>query len=91
MATIVIARPHTPGAAGVRTLIDELAEGLHRQYGLERRWQGDVLQLSGNGVNGAITVGAASVRVTAELGFLLRPWRGKIEQDIRARLERHLA
>lgn len=91
MATIDIERTHNLDAAGVRTLIDDLAAGLHRQYGLERRWQGDVLQLSGNGVNGAITVGAASVRVTAELGFLLRPWCGKIEQDIRARLERHLA
>jgi len=91
MATIDIECTHDRDVAGVRILIDDLATGLHQQYGLDRRWQGDVLQLSGNGVTGAISIGADSVRVTAELGFLLRPWRGKIEQDIRARLERHLA
>lgn len=91
MATIDIERTHNLDVAGVRSLIDDLAAGLHRQYGLDHRWQGDVLQLCGNGVRGAITVDAHSVRVTAELGLLLRPWRGKIEQDIRARLDRHLA
>jgi len=91
MAMIDIERTHNLDVAGIRTLIDDLAAGLHRQYGLDRRWQGDVLQLSGSGVDGAITIGERSVRVTAELGFLLRPWRGKIEQDIRARLDRHLA
>ncbi|MBN8714748.1 MAG: polyhydroxyalkanoic acid system family protein [Xanthomonadales bacterium] len=90
MATIDIERTHHLDIAGVRTLIDDLAAGLHRQYGLDRHWQGDVLQLSGNGVSGAISIDARSVRVTAELGFLLRPWRRKIEQDIRTRLERHL-
>ena len=90
MAMIDIERAHNLGLAGIRELMEHFAAGLHERYGLERHWQGDVLQLSGSGVSGAITVTARAVRVTAELGFLLRPLRGRIEQDIHARLDRHL-
>lgn len=91
MARIDIERPHSMGPARARALIDEFAASLQGQYGLKHRWRGDALEFSGSGVDGVIAVGADTVRVTAQLGLLLSPLRGKIEQDIRARLDKYLA
>jgi len=91
MAKIDIERPHNMGATRARAVIDNFAASLQEQFGLTNHWQGDVLQFSGNGVSGAITISATAVRVTAQLGLFLSPLRGKIEQDIRSKLDRHLA
>jgi len=91
MAKIDIERAHGMEPARARALIDELAASLQGQYGLKHRWRGDALEFSGSGVDGIIDIGADTVRVTARLGLLLGPLRGKIEQDIRARLDKYLA
>lgn len=91
MAKIDIERPHSLGKSRARALVEELAASLRERYGLKNRWQGDALEFSGSGVDGIITVGTHAVRVTAQLGLLLSPLRGKIEQDIRARLDKYLS
>lgn len=90
MASIDIERAHSMEMSDARAVIDDFAESLRERYGVKNQWQGDVLQFAGSGVSGAITVSANAVHVTARLGLLLSPLRGKIEQDIRTKLEKHL-
>lgn len=90
MAKIDIERPHSMGMTRVRAVIDDFALSLQEQFGLTNHWQGEVLHFSGSGVNGAITISASAVRVTAQLGLFLSPLRGKIDQDIRNKLDRYL-
>ncbi len=91
MATIDIERPHQMGIPAARVVVEKVAAAMQEKFGVQTRWQGDVLQFSGTGVNGAIAVSGDAVHVTAQLGMLLGPFRNKIEQDIRAKLELHFA
>ncbi|MEO8746711.1 MAG: polyhydroxyalkanoic acid system family protein [Rhodanobacter sp.] len=91
MANIDIERPHTMGMSRARAVVDNFAAGLHERFGVNHHWQGDVLQFSGSGVSGAISISTSAIRVTAQLSLLLSPLRGKIEQDIRAKLDQHLS
>lgn len=91
MAEIDIERPHRLGAPAARRIVEKVAAELQEKFGVANQWQDDVLQFSGSGVHGAIAVTDQAVRVTAQLGLLLSPLRGKLEQDIREKLERHFA
>lgn len=91
MAKIDIERPHRMGTAAARAMVEKVAAAMHEEFGVDSHWQGDVLEFSGSSVNGAITIGADTVRVTAQLGLLLSPFRGRIEQHICSKLDQHLA
>lgn len=91
MAKIDIERAHQLGTSAARAVVERIAADMQQRFGVTNQWQGDVLQFSGSGVNGAISVSADNVHVTAQLGMLLSAFRGKIEQDIREKLEQQLA
>lgn len=91
MASIDIERTHQLDAASARALVDKVARALEREFGMRSRWHGDVLELAGSGIDGAIALGAGSIHVTARLGLLLHPLRATIEQHIRRRLDQYLA
>jgi putative polyhydroxyalkanoate system protein len=91
MAKIDIERPHQMGTPAARRVVEQVAADLQQKFGLVNQWRDDVLQFSGAGVNGSIAVSDQAVHVTAQLGLLLSPCRGKIEQDIRTQLDRHFA
>lgn len=91
MTKIDIARPHQLGTPAARQVIEQVAADLQQKFGLRHQWHDDVLQFSGSGVNGAIAVSDHAVHVTARLGLLLSPLRGRIEQDIRDKLDQHFA
>ncbi len=55
------------------------------------QWQGDTLSFARSGVKGAIAVTASDVHVTAELGMLLSPLKGTIEDEIRRKLDEKFA
>jgi putative polyhydroxyalkanoate system protein len=91
MTKIDIERPHHLGTSAARLVIEKVAVDLQQKFGLTNQWRDDVLQFSGTGVNGAIAVSDHAVHVTAQLGLLLSPFRGRIEQDIREKLDQHFA
>ncbi|MEO5811361.1 MAG: polyhydroxyalkanoic acid system family protein [Rhodanobacter sp.] len=91
MAKIDIERVHHLDPAAARSVVEQVAADMQRKFGVVNQWHDDVLQFSGPGVNGAIAVSDRAIHVTAQLGMLLSPLRGKIEQDIREKLEQHFA
>jgi putative polyhydroxyalkanoate system protein len=90
MATIVVRRPHGMERAAVRSATTKLAEELKRSLSLHYQWNGDDLNFSGSGVNGAIRVREVDILVEVNLSWILRPLRGRIEQQINAYLDTHL-
>lgn len=83
MSDIDILHPHALGREGARSAIDQVAEKLQAQFGMESAWNGDVLEFQRSGVAGRIVVDEDNLHVTAKLGFLLSAMRGPIEQEIR--------
>lgn len=91
MPSIDIHRPHHLPLDEARAVVEKVAARMHEKFDLEGRWQGDTLHFSRPGVNGQIAVDADAVRVRAELGLLLSPLKGLVEQEIRRKLDEHFA
>nr|WP_063571771.1 polyhydroxyalkanoic acid system family protein [Luteibacter rhizovicinus] len=91
MAKIDIRRPHGKTVAEARAVVERVADRMREKFGTEGAWDGDTLTFQRSGVKGAIAVSPSDVHVTAELGMLLSPLKGAIEEDIRKKLDEQFA
>lgn len=91
MPTIDIHRPHQLSISEARAVVDKVAARMHEKFGMDGRWQDDTLLFSRPGVNGSIAVGSDAIRVKAELGLMLAPLKGMVEQEIRRKLDEHFS
>jgi putative polyhydroxyalkanoate system protein len=91
MAKIDIRRPHGKTVAEARAVVERVAERMREKFGTEGSWEGDTLTFQRSGVKGAIAVSPSDVHVTAELGMLLSPLKGTIEEEIRKKLDEQFA
>jgi len=91
MPTIDIRRPHQLSIAEARAVVDKVAARMHEKFGMDGQWQGDTLRFSRSGVSGTIAVGGDAIEVKAQLGLMLAPLKGMIEQEIRRKLDEHFA
>jgi putative polyhydroxyalkanoate system protein len=91
MARIDIRRPHGKTVAEARAVVEKVAARMSEKFGTEGRWDGDTMSFARSGVKGAIAVSPSDVHVTAELGMLLSPMKGMIEDEIRKKLDEHFA
>ena len=87
MASIDIHHAHRLPHAQAREAVEQAIVTLGHRYGLDYRWEGDVLHFVRSGVDGRIALGPGEVRVTARLGLMLSAMKGTIESE----LERLLA
>lgn len=91
MPKIDIRRPHQLSIAEARAVVDQVAARMHEKFGMDGRWQDDTLLFSRPGVSGAIAVSSDAIQVKAELGLMLAPLKGMVEQEIRRKLDEHFA
>ena len=91
MPSIDIHRPHRLPLPEARAVVDKVAARMHEKFDLEGHWQGDILHFARPGVKGRIAVEGDAIRVSVELGLLLSPLKGMIEQEIRRKLDEHFA
>ena len=78
--------PEQAGAA-----VQAVAERLQADLSARYSWSGDRLGFECPGASGHIDVAGTEVRVSVDLGWLLKPMRGRIEQSIRQYLDENLA
>jgi putative polyhydroxyalkanoate system protein len=90
VSRIVIHRPHGLAPKALRRLAETIARRLQRQYGGTFRRDGDRLTFSQIGASGHVAVDSRAIEVLVEIGFLLRPLRGRIEEEIHRFLDQHL-
>lgn len=91
MPRIDIRRPHQLSVPEARAVVDKVAARMHEKFGMEGQWEGDTLKFSRSGVSGSIAVSADAIQVKAELGMMLAPLKGMVEQEIRRKLDEHFA
>ena len=87
MSTIDIEHGHSLAPDAARRAVEDVAIRLEQKFGMDYRWEGDVMHFRRSGVDGHITLGASRLRVIAKLGLLLSAMRGPIEQEIRRVLD----
>ena len=91
MATIVVRRQHDLGIAKAKKLAQSMAVRLKGDFGGSFEWNGDVLRFERTGASGSLAVTRDNVQVHVDLGLLLSPLRPRIEREITAFLDEHLA
>lgn len=89
MPKIDIRRPHQLSLAEARAVVEKVATRMQEKFGMSGQWEGDTLRFSRPGVTGGIAVASDAIHVTAELGMMLTPLKGMIEQEIRRKLDEH--
>ena len=91
MPSIDIHRPHRLPLPEARAVVEKVAARMQEKFDISSRWEGDTLLFSRPGVKGQIAVSGDAIRVRAELGMLLSPLKGVVEQEIRRKLDEHFA
>ena len=91
MPKIDIRRPHQLSIADARVVVDQVAARMYEKFGMTGQWQGDTLEFSRAGISGSIAVESNAIQVRAQLGMMLAPLKGMIEQEIRRKLDDHFA
>ena len=95
MADLNLHRDHTLGLARARKVALKWAEDVEAKLDMEctiiEGDDEDVLEFKRAGVDGRMTVAATFFDLEAKLGFLLKPFVGQIEAEVRKQLDEALA
>lgn len=91
MPNIDIQQPHQLPLTEARAKVEHVASRMREKFDMDSRWDGDTLRFSRSGVKGSIAVGVDVVAVHAELGMMLSPLKGMVEQEIRRKLAEQFA
>lgn len=86
MATIDIARSHSLDLEEARDAVEQIAERLQADLGIDYRWDGSVLRFKRKGARGRIRVSDSDIRIEITLSMMLKPIRPKIESEIESYL-----
>ncbi|MCK9688958.1 polyhydroxyalkanoic acid system family protein [Scleromatobacter humisilvae] len=95
MADLNLHRDHTLGLARARKVALKWAEDVEEKLDMEctiiEGDDEDVLEFRRSGVDGRMVVAATFFDLEAKLGFLLKPFVGQIEAEVRKQLDEALA
>jgi len=91
MADIEVVRAHGRSVAEARQIVDGLIGKLAKEFDLKYAWDGDTLKFERSGLSGQMAITAQDVKISAKLGMLLKPMKGRIEKEILGMLDRKLA
>lgn len=90
MSDIELVKPHSlpiaTAKARAQKAIDELADEHH----LDSEWHGNTLHVHRSGVDGQIHVTHAEIQVHVTLGFLLKPLKARLVDQIERSFEKWL-
>jgi putative polyhydroxyalkanoate system protein len=87
MSTIDIEHGHRLTAEAARRAVEDVAIRLGERFGLDYRWEGDILHFRRTGVEGQIALAPGLLRVRAQLGLFYAAMRAPIEREIRRVLD----
>lgn len=87
MSLIHLRKKHALGRAEARKTAEKLADSLASEYNAKCQWHNNDLKLTAKGVQGLLHVGHDTVDIKVDLGMMLRPFKGKIENHIKAQLD----
>lgn len=88
MSEIKLSKGHKLGLKKAKTKVDKLAEKLAEDYDLESEWDGNTLVFERSGLSGQLEVTKDAVNLQVKLGFLMAAFKPKIEEQLKANLDK---
>jgi len=91
MADIELTRSHSLGLDGGRDAVDNVAQKLEVDLGVQYEWDDEqTLLFEGQGAEGQIDVRADAVRILINLSAFLQPMKGTLENEAGKYLDQYL-
>jgi putative polyhydroxyalkanoate system protein len=87
MADIIIEREHNLGLDRALSQVEALADLIATDLDAECDWCGNRLDFTRAGARGSVEVTETLLVVEVHLGFLLKPFKGRIEENISDKLD----
>jgi len=91
MAEISIVQQHSLTPEAARTAAEGVAQRIAAEYGLDCKWDGDVLRFERSGVEGEMTLEGQSAAMRIRLGFLMGAFAPTIEAKVADKMRRTFA
>lgn len=89
MPKLSVSQPHTLEPETLSQRVSVVEDKLRNRYRAQTRWIDErTMEVSGPGVKGQVTLGAETIDVDLDLGFMLGPLRGQLEQGLREQLQK---
>jgi putative polyhydroxyalkanoate system protein len=82
MADISIVQEHGLNPSMARAAAQKVADKISAEYGLDCKWDGDVLRFERSGVQGSLTLEAQRAAMRIQLGFLMGAFAPAIEAKV---------
>ena len=83
MSNIHMKYKHALGPQETRDRVEEIAKELKREYKIDYAWKGDRLLFRRSGAAGNLDLRDGLIELDINLGLVLSPLKGKIEQAIK--------
>lgn len=87
MSSIDVRRSHSLDRDHAREAAESLARDLSQKFDVDYEWDGDLLRFRRSGVKGHLDISPSELHVYLELGMMLRPFKGRIEDEIHSQLD----
>jgi putative polyhydroxyalkanoate system protein len=91
MADIQIVQEHNLSPERARAAAQQVADKVAAEFGMQWRWEGDVLRFERSGVEGALTLGEQRAALQIRLGMLMSAFRPMIEAKVTDKMRRVFA
>ncbi len=87
---ITISRDHSLGVDEAKRRLDQVADALGGRLKLTSRWEGNRMQVVGQGVSGHIDVDDVSVRIHVSMGLTMLMFRESIRSAIESSIDQYI-
>jgi len=87
MSVIRISRSHSLDYDHAKASAEQVVVDLAERFGVKYHWEEETVRFKGAGAKGYMSVLPNKVDLKMELGFMLRPFRSKIENAISRNLD----
>lgn len=91
MSEISIVQQHNLSPDAARTAAEQVAQRIAAEYGLECRWDGDVLRFGRSGVEGMLTLEDQRAAMRIRLGFFMGAFAPVIEAKVAEKMRKTFA
>ena len=88
MSEISIVQEHNLSTEQARAAAQQVAQRISTEYGLECKWDGDVLRFERSGVEGALSLEGGRAAMRIRLGFFMSAFASAIEAKVAEKMRK---
>lgn len=88
MADIEIVQSHSMTPDAARAAAQQVADKVASDFGMECRWDGQVLRFERSGVDGTLVVGEREARLEVSLGLMMKAFAPMVQDKLARKMQK---